>query len=251
MADWPQTPTGPQAGMTRDQWSAAAADVFSYLLTVLPDVADLKPFVDALPVLLASVNYAGKWDDLAGPLDSGVTAYHDGAVYLLLVDLADVTSVEPGTDAATWFTIPRPSKQLEYRSLAIDHDAVEMALPDGWAWFLLKVENILHNADSDRALMLAFSTDDITGDVVYGDPVEVTPYGDNTEEMGVDVTLCRSDLSARGACSSRTGQLGSIVPAGATAMRIGVGRAGGMDGAMTPNGSAMTFTLIGYASNAT
>lgn len=50
-----------------------------------------------------SSNWVGKWEDATGVGVKGTSySYGDVFVYLLLVDLADVTSVKPSTDPNTW-----------------------------------------------------------------------------------------------------------------------------------------------------
>ncbi|GEM_PF-3677432 len=74
---------------------------------------------------VASVNtmtaFKGAWGTLTGPLAMPATVLHNGAYWVLLQSLADVTSVQPGTNAAVW-----TPHILEARALAagVDLNAV-------------------------------------------------------------------------------------------------------------------------------
>lgn len=247
---WPPFPTQYAEGDTPEVKAARVADTMNWLGEIGPIWATYEPFVDALSTLLASVNYAGVWDDLTGSLAAGETVYHEGAIWLALVAIADVTTVEPGTDATKWFTIQRPNKRLEFRTISTDVAAVDLPLPVEWDWFTLNVENAEHDATADRGLAVAFSTDAISGDVVYGAPVAVSAFVATGTEFGTDLTFFRSQVSARGLRSSRLGELGHIVPTAATAIRIGPMAAEGFDGRLTPGAADIRITLIGYKGNA-
>lgn len=54
---------------------------------------------------LALVNFAGKWEDLTGALNTPATVYHLGSYWNLLTDLADVTTSEPANDNADWLFV--------------------------------------------------------------------------------------------------------------------------------------------------
>lgn len=70
---------------------------------------------------MASVNtmtaFKGAWATLTGPLAMPATVLHNGAYWVLLQSLADVTSVQPGTNAAVW-----TPHILEARALAAGVD---------------------------------------------------------------------------------------------------------------------------------
>lgn len=50
----------------------------------------------------ASANYAGRWSELTGALSAGVSVFHEGVVWVLLNDVADVATSEPGTANPDW-----------------------------------------------------------------------------------------------------------------------------------------------------
>lgn len=50
-------------------------------------------------------NFQGPWSTATGTWNKGNSFDHNGRTWALLVDLADVTTVEPGTDANTWRAI--------------------------------------------------------------------------------------------------------------------------------------------------
>lgn len=73
------------------------------------DAADAEVFRNeteaARDAAIALVNFAGKWADLAGPLSTPATIFHNGAYWNLLNDLADVTTSEPANDNADWLFV--------------------------------------------------------------------------------------------------------------------------------------------------
>lgn len=50
-------------------------------------------------IAASTANFKGEWGDLTGPLSIPASAYHNGAYWNLLTDLADVTLSEPGVSA--------------------------------------------------------------------------------------------------------------------------------------------------------
>lgn len=60
---------------------------------------------DARDSALAVVNFAGKWADLAGALNTPATVFHKGAYWNLLTNLADVTASEPANDNGDWLFV--------------------------------------------------------------------------------------------------------------------------------------------------
>lgn len=73
------------------------------------DAADAEVFRNeseaAKDAALALVNFAGKWADLTGALNTPATVFHQGAYWRLLNDLADVTASEPANDNADWLFV--------------------------------------------------------------------------------------------------------------------------------------------------
>lgn len=59
----------------------------------------------------ASSNYAGLWSSLTGAKTHGTVVYHSGEFYLLLSDVADVTTQTPGV-SSNWARITPPSAAL-------------------------------------------------------------------------------------------------------------------------------------------
>lgn len=59
----------------------------------------------AAKTAMANANSKGPWSGLTGSLDFPATAYHVGKNWQLLQNLADVTSVEPGTDTSVWVAV--------------------------------------------------------------------------------------------------------------------------------------------------
>ena len=54
------------------------------------------------------VTYAGTWSALSGSLDEPAYVLHDGTYWLLLVNLADVTTSEPSESNSDWQGIKAP-----------------------------------------------------------------------------------------------------------------------------------------------
>lgn len=54
---------------------------------------------------LAVINFAGKWDELVGALNTPATVFHNGAYWNLLVNLADATTSEPASDNGDWLFV--------------------------------------------------------------------------------------------------------------------------------------------------
>lgn len=57
----------------------------------------------------SQANFGGLWADLTGSVAPPLSTYHDGQYWQLLTPLADVTSVEPGTDAGVWLLMSETS----------------------------------------------------------------------------------------------------------------------------------------------
>ena len=52
----------------------------------------------------SSANFKGRWIDLTGALNVPATVEHNGILWILLVDLADVTASEPSSANADWLS---------------------------------------------------------------------------------------------------------------------------------------------------
>ncbi|MDM8181251.1 phage head spike fiber domain-containing protein [Marinobacter salarius] len=60
---------------------------------------------DARDSALAVINFAGKWSELGGALNTPATVFHSGAYWNLLTNLADVTASEPANDNGDWLFV--------------------------------------------------------------------------------------------------------------------------------------------------
>lgn len=58
--------------------------------------SEMSDYVQAAATSVAAANFAGSWSDLSGSLAVPSSVYHDGGYWMLLSDVADVTSSEPG-----------------------------------------------------------------------------------------------------------------------------------------------------------
>lgn len=52
-----------------------------------------------------SANYLGTWSSLSGSVDKGASVLHQSAIWLLLVDLADITASEPSGSNSDWYLL--------------------------------------------------------------------------------------------------------------------------------------------------
>ncbi len=59
------------------------------------------------PAAIAAVNFQGEWSGLSGEISVPASVLHVGRFWVLLENLADITSEEPGASAA-WASIPFP-----------------------------------------------------------------------------------------------------------------------------------------------
>lgn len=57
----------------------------------------------------ATTNFGGVWTALVGAVTVPLSVYHQGSYWQLLTDLADVASVEPGTDSGVWLPLAQSS----------------------------------------------------------------------------------------------------------------------------------------------
>jgi len=89
--------------------------------------------------LLASVNFAGIWEDLSGSLNAPATVYHMSMFWQLTTDIIDITTKEPGI-ASEWINT---NSVVKMNKNSIDSDLV---IPEGYN--ALSVGSILDiNAD--------------------------------------------------------------------------------------------------------
>lgn len=243
---WPDIPILPQPDDTSDIFRQRLADFFNYVSVVFPLIGEIEAVIGQFDTILAAMNFVGRWADQTGPATVPCSVHHADAIYILLEDVADITADEPG-QTANWFTIPAPVKTITRRALtstitsfAVPLDAATRNRYD------LMLESFQHDQAADRALMVAFSTDDPSGPLVYGAPIQVSEFADNATDLDVDLSFFLSATTARSLHSSALGNLGRVVPAGATAMRIGVGTAGEFNGKVTKGAVDGTLDLTGY-----
>ena len=57
---------------------------------------------DAANTSIGASNFQGAWSVLTGSKSKGITASHIGSVWLLLVDVADITATEPSPSNTQW-----------------------------------------------------------------------------------------------------------------------------------------------------
>ena len=79
--------------------------------------------VNAAAVAQASANFAGSWASLTGPLDVPASVFHSDNYWQLLVDLANVTTSEPGISADWKVSSLRPGWQAISTSVTLVKNA--------------------------------------------------------------------------------------------------------------------------------
>ena len=94
-----------QVGLAEDQVDLAAAQV-----VLATDEADRAQTV--ADSVSATANFGGPWSSLTGSVSLPLSVYHAGAYWQLIVPLADVTSVTPGTDSDVWIPIAATSLDI-------------------------------------------------------------------------------------------------------------------------------------------
>jgi len=72
----------------------------------------------------ATANFKGKWSALAGALAKPASVGHGDTIYQLLVNLADVTTSEPGSNDTIWLAVNSPFANEIYGAITC---AIDMA----------------------------------------------------------------------------------------------------------------------------
>lgn len=70
--------------------------------------ANATAALEAANAALAAVNFRGAWSSLTGPATKGSSVSHSGSIWFLLVDLANITTSQPGV-SADWLNIATAS----------------------------------------------------------------------------------------------------------------------------------------------
>lgn len=126
------------AGVTTTATNARDTSVSSANTAVVA-ASDAEQFrdqsEDAKAAALALVNFAGKWEDLVGSLNTPATVFHNGSYWYLLTDLADVTASEPANGNAAWLFVYTNAelrrKLLDEASLYADFENGDYRLYEG------------------------------------------------------------------------------------------------------------------------
>lgn len=83
----------------------AAMNAFVTRLHSLPaELNQFVPLLDAYDDVIAAANYKGLWSGLAGALAIPASVYHSGRMWVLLQNVADVTTKVPGV-ATEWVVL--------------------------------------------------------------------------------------------------------------------------------------------------
>lgn len=84
------------------QANSTQASINASEVVVANGVAQTLAYRDAA---ISAANGKGSWSTLTGVIAIPATVYHNSRNWQLLQNLADVTSVEPGTNGAVWFDL--------------------------------------------------------------------------------------------------------------------------------------------------
>ena len=68
----------------------------------------------------ALANFKGAWSALSGALNTPASVLHLGQVWMLLNNLANVASAEPGINSASWFAVVTPRRPAIKPSISVD-----------------------------------------------------------------------------------------------------------------------------------
>lgn len=149
----------------------------------------------------AVLNFKGAWSNLTGALNVPSTVSHIGRVWMLLNNLANVTTSVPGTDTANWLAVFTPKKPDIKPSLSVD-------------WTL---------KPTAAALTAAGWTVTRTGEITsFGMPVKAA---ENLFVRSQDLTNSGSwaaSASAVSAVTDETGLVGVTLVADATSINHGL-----------------------------
>lgn len=139
--------------------------------------------------------FKGAWSSLTGPLNMPATVLHNGAYWVLLQNVADVTAVQPGTNSAIWLP-----QILEARTLTTGID-LNMVANSG-SYIITSpangptgVTSGLMNVTRGGAVMIQEFTDASSGGkwLRYGSSLTTTPvfsaWGRQTQDNTPGVAL--------------------------------------------------------------
>lgn len=112
----PITNPYPPAPLLTDSGEVFDAKAFDFADSLEPRRQELQTQADwvgdrtqeatsSAQVATAVANFAGKWSSLTGAQNKGISVEHNGSVYMLVNDLADVTLSEPTSQNTDWFEI--------------------------------------------------------------------------------------------------------------------------------------------------
>lgn len=123
-----------RSGQTQSEFSGNVDDLLTYMPTLTADwntaVGEFNTdigqfnsdFVDAKAArdaAVAAADYVGEWSAQSGSSPKGISVSHEGATYRLKVDLADISTVEPGVTANwedTWLFLYAPASIQTFTS---------------------------------------------------------------------------------------------------------------------------------------
>jgi hypothetical protein len=98
--------------MTPDEFDVAAEAWVAHWATLITQINAWAQQANAIGVsandlitALASANFAGQWSSLTGALSVPAAVYHDSQYWMLLRDLENVTTSEPGPENTDWALI--------------------------------------------------------------------------------------------------------------------------------------------------
>jgi hypothetical protein len=100
--------------------SAAAASAQTAAGHVLTAAGHAQAASTSATAAAALANFKGAWSGLTGALNTPASVLHLGQVWMLLNNLANVASAEPGSNSASWFAVVRPQRPDIKPSISVD-----------------------------------------------------------------------------------------------------------------------------------
>ncbi|MGN8004178.1 hypothetical protein ACTJKQ_13400 [Acidovorax sp. 22279] len=120
--------------------SSALANAQEANLATTAAVSAAASAVTAASQAVAAANFKGVWPDLAGPLNKPACVKHNGRFWMLLNNLADVTTSQPGVSADwTSLNVGQVSTRINANTNAVAGvfyiatvPGITLSIPAGW-----------------------------------------------------------------------------------------------------------------------
>lgn len=159
------------------EFSDNADDMVAYIANVPDEYNDLADFVNAAASTAGGYsNFQGEWSSLTGAYSANISVKHNDILWLLLVDLTDITTSEPSDTNTDWQSLASFAQQeqntadIATNTSDIATNAAEIEVVRGE----IEVENLLNtvspqnfNVRGDVDLPSTTSTDYSVGDEIW------------------------------------------------------------------------------------